>query len=165
MNQLIVGFLCSNLRGLVSQLASCAHGSGAMEDCASSFYIYLGLRQVCAEHFEELPVQIRKEEILTIHDVKYVVVKELVKHFAEEFHPSVLVNPNIRPVLAEPELIGSLFYDFLKLNLKNREELINLLQLSAYCTIFPRFGTDWYLESTGESDADTIILSDDDHEP
>ena len=112
-----------------------------------------------------MPVQIRKEEILTIHDVKYVVIKKLVKHFAEEFHPSVLVNPNIRPVLAEPELIGSLFYDFLKLNLKNREELINLLQLSAYCTIFPRFGTDWYLESTGESDADTIILSDDDHEP
>ena len=64
-----------------------------MEDCASNFYIYLDLRQICAEHFEELPVQIRKEEILTIHDLRYVVVKELVKHFAEEFHPSFLVNP------------------------------------------------------------------------
>ena len=137
--------------------------SGAMEDCASNFYIYLDLRQICAEHFEELPVQIRKEEILTIHDLRYVVVKELVKHFAEEFHPSFLVNPKIRPALAEPELIGSLFYDCLELNLKNREELINLSQLSAFCTIFPRFGTDWYLESTGESDTDTIILADDDH--
>ena len=120
--------------------------SGAMEDCASNFYIYLDLRQICAEHFEELPVQIRKEEILTIHDLRYVVVKELVKHFAEEFHPSFLVNPKIRPALAEPELIGSLFYDCLELNLKNREELINLSQLSAFCTIFPRFGTDVFGE-------------------
>ena len=135
-----------------------------MENCENNFYIYVDLKQICAENFEELPVQISKEEILTIHDLRYVIVKELVKHFAEKFHPSFLVNPNIRPYLAEPELIGSLFYDCLKLSLKNKEELLSISQLSAYSTIFPRFETDWYLESTGESDTDTIVLSDDDHE-
>ena len=128
-------------------------------------YVYVHLKQICAEHFEELPILINEKQLLTIFDLRYIIVKGLVKHLAEESHRSFLVHPKIRPILDEPEQVGALLYDCLQLYLKGGIQVVDPSQLCTNCTIFPRFDKDWYLESEGESDSDTIILSDnDDHE-
>ena len=54
---------------------------GAFEEL---LYVYLNLKQICVQHFEELPIMISKKELFTFYELNDA-VREPVKHFAEEF--------------------------------------------------------------------------------